>query len=272
MGVVTDVTVKGLTTAVTNISATGMSDTTGQAIVTSINNLRGATSPIITDDTGQDIVDKLTALANAVKPDASDIPYNSSLSVKGKIDEINDLGYKPKNYSTSVGIDNMHGNDYNGLYWMSKTNWSDMPQGSYGYLEVCGNLQKFYPYGGTGLAELYIRMYANNAWNSWNRVQSTSTASITRQSGVSSSTPLPTITRRGDVVIIHFAQQFSAGTYYELYNVSPKPISSEYAIVDIGSNKNVIYLSNDGKLRFNNSITLSSAQYVIGQLVYLTDE
>lgn len=66
MGVVTDVTVKGLTTAVTNISATGMSDTTGQAIV-----------------------NKLTALVNAVKPDASDIPYDSNLSVKGKIDEVN---------------------------------------------------------------------------------------------------------------------------------------------------------------------------------------
>ena len=46
------------------------------------------TSPIITDDTGQDIVNKLTALANAVKPDASDIPYDSNLSVKGKIDDI----------------------------------------------------------------------------------------------------------------------------------------------------------------------------------------
>lgn len=100
----------------------------------------------------------------------------------------------------------------------------------------------------------------------------TTTASITRQSGVSSSTPLPTITRRGNVVIIHFAQQFPAGTYYELYAVSPKPTSSEHAIVDIGSNKNVIYMSNDGKLRFNNSITLSSAQYVIGQIVYLTDD
>ena len=67
MGVVTDVTVKGLTTAVTNISATGMSDTTGQAIVTSINNLRSATSPIITDDTGQDIKDELTAIKSAVQ-------------------------------------------------------------------------------------------------------------------------------------------------------------------------------------------------------------
>ena len=230
------------------------------------------TDPMMLDSTGQDIKTAINALANAVKPNASDIPYDSSLSVKGKIDEVNDLSYKAKQYNTSVSVDTMHGNDYNGLYWMNITSWSDMPQGSYGYLEVCGNLQKFYPYGSSGVAELYVRIYANNTWNSWKRVQSTSSSSITRQSGVSSSTPIPTSTRRGNVVIIHFAQQFPAGTYYELYDVSPKPISSEHAIVDIGSNKNVIYISNDGKLRFNNSITLSSAQYVIGQLVYLTDE
>lgn len=46
------------------------------------------TSPIITDDTGQDIKTAINALANAVKPDASDIPYDSNLSVKGKIDDI----------------------------------------------------------------------------------------------------------------------------------------------------------------------------------------
>lgn len=116
------------------------------------------------------------------------------------------------------------------------------------------------------------RLYGISDPTAFRAAINTTTASITRQSGVSSSTPLPTIARSGNVVIIHFAQQFSAGTYYELYNVSPKPISSEHAIVDIGSNKNVIYLSNDGKLRFNNSITLSSAQYVIGQIVYLTDD
>lgn len=56
MGVVTDVTVKGLTTAVTNISATGMSDTTGQAIVSAINGLSSAISPaaanVTFDNTG----------------------------------------------------------------------------------------------------------------------------------------------------------------------------------------------------------------------------
>ena len=78
MGVVTDVTVKGLTTAVTNISNTGISDTTGQAIVTSINNLRSATSPIITDDTGQDIKTAINALANAISPAALNVTFNNT--------------------------------------------------------------------------------------------------------------------------------------------------------------------------------------------------
>lgn len=209
---------------------------------------------------------------------ASSVTYDNTTSglsaanAQSAIDEVNELSYKAKQYSTSVGVDNMHGNDYNGLYWMDKTSWSGMPQGSYGYLEVCGNLQKFYPYGGTGLAELYVRMYANAVWNSWKRVQSTSNASITRQSGVSSSVPIPDIDRRGNVVIISFAHQFPAGTYYQLYDVSPKPIRSEYAIVDHGTNTTVIDLFTNGTMRFKTSMTFTANQYVLGQLVYLTDE
>ncbi len=45
---------------------------------------------LITDNTGQDIADALSALINAVKPDASDIKYDSSTTVKGKIDEVDD--------------------------------------------------------------------------------------------------------------------------------------------------------------------------------------
>lgn len=59
---------------------------------------------LITDNTGQDIVDGLTALINAVKPNASNIPYDSNLSVKGKIDDINNnLNnlFQTKTYSVS---------------------------------------------------------------------------------------------------------------------------------------------------------------------------
>lgn len=100
----------------------------------------------------------------------------------------------------------------------------------------------------------------------------TTTASITRQSGVSSSVPLPAITRRGNVVIIHFAQQFPAGTYYELYDVSPLPNGTQHAVVNMGSSQDLVIVRSDGKLRMNNSKTFSSSTYVIGQLVYLTDD
>ena len=66
MGVATDKSLLGLTTAVNNISTSSMSDSTGQAIVNSINNLRGATSPIITDDTGQAINTTLQSLVTAI--------------------------------------------------------------------------------------------------------------------------------------------------------------------------------------------------------------
>ena len=98
-----------------------------------------------------------------------------------------------------------------------------------------------------------------------------STAIITRQSGVSSSTPIPTITRCGKVVIIHFAQQFPAGTYYELYDVLPLPNATQHAVVNMGSSQDLVIIRTDGRLRFNNSKTFSSNTYVIGQLVYLTD-
>lgn len=45
MGVATDKSLTGLTAAVTNISTTGMSDTTGQAINTTLQSLVGAISP-----------------------------------------------------------------------------------------------------------------------------------------------------------------------------------------------------------------------------------
>lgn len=56
MGVATDKSLVGLTTAVNNISTSGMSDTTGQAIVSAINGLSGAISPaasnVTFDNTG----------------------------------------------------------------------------------------------------------------------------------------------------------------------------------------------------------------------------
>lgn len=209
---------------------------------------------------------------------ASSVTFDNTTSglnatdAQGAIDEVNEARYQIKSYNTSISVDIMYGNDYSGVYWMAKTNWGEMPSGSYGYLEVVGNLQKFYPYALNGRADIYVRMFINNAWNTWKRVSSLSDASITRQSGVSSNVPIPQITRRGNVVIIHFAQQFPAGTYYQLYDVSPLPNSPQHAIVMIGDRQDLIAVLSDGKLRFNKSQTISATTYIIGQIVYLTDD
>lgn len=97
------------------------------------------------------------------------------------------------------------------------------------------------------------------------------TASITRASGVSSSVQLPGITRRGNVVIIHFATMLPAGTYYNLYKASPAPTEQQHCIVSFNGYNSITILS-DGTIRFNNSVTTNSSQYIIGQLVYLTDD
>ena len=47
------------------------------------------TSPIILDSTGQDIVTKLNAISTNLNKTASNIPYDSNLTIKGKIDDIN---------------------------------------------------------------------------------------------------------------------------------------------------------------------------------------
>lgn len=166
MGVVTDVTVKGLTTAVTNISATGMSDSTGQAIVTSINNLRGATSPIITDDTGQDIKTAINALANAVKPDASDIKYDSSTTVKGKIDEVDDILGNKLNV-TVMSSGSMNNITSSGLYYLGNS-VTDKPINTGGmFIAMFGNPNVavgFYIGYVTGTNAVYRSNYSNGTW------------------------------------------------------------------------------------------------------------
>lgn len=99
MGIVRDVTVDQLTQAVGNIDTSTLAqDSTLQDVATAIGNISGGSDPVTNttvnslckDTTGQSIVSAITGLANAVKPDASDIPYDSNTTVKGKIDEIND--------------------------------------------------------------------------------------------------------------------------------------------------------------------------------------
>ena len=75
-----------------------------------------------------------------------------------------------KTYSSSTAVDNMRGDAFNGVYWLSTTQWSGMPVGSYGYLEVMGNMQRWTAYGTSNAAKTMTRMYINNTWTPWKYV------------------------------------------------------------------------------------------------------
>ena len=75
-----------------------------------------------------------------------------------------------KTYSSSTAVDNMKGGAYDGAYWLSSTQWSGMPVGSYGYLEVMGSMQRWTAYGTSNAAKTMTRMYINNTWTPWKYV------------------------------------------------------------------------------------------------------
>lgn len=101
-----------------------------------------------------------------------------------------------------------------------------------------------------------------------------STITITRKTGIPNTVPLPTITRRGHVVIIGFAHELPAGTYVAANNggtwqIDPKPIYQTFSMVSCQGTP-TITVRTDGTIGFNGNITLNSATYAIGQLVFIT--
>lgn len=114
-------------------------DTSGLAKDTTLQNTNAAlgdinttlqgitTSDPPTDTTQQSIASAISGLANAVKPDASDIPYDSNITVKGKIDEI------ANNSIISIGNEIASGTSLNNIttpglyYFTASSNISDAP-------------------------------------------------------------------------------------------------------------------------------------------------
>lgn len=88
MGVVRDVTIDQLTQAVTGISTSGMSDTTGQAINTTLGTLGKDTSL-------QDIVTAINTLGGTISPSATNVSFDNtgtdltSSNVENAIKEVN---------------------------------------------------------------------------------------------------------------------------------------------------------------------------------------
>lgn len=177
------------------------------------------------------------------------------------------------------------GIDFNNMtesknYFVNCANASNCPisnaSGNYGFLLVSRIsdtlfLQTFYRYSSNSNpsnVRRYVRTYLNNRWYDWVSYDALD-ASIVRASGVPTSVTLPNITRYGNVVIIHFAGQIPAGTYTNLYNVTPTPNNQQHATLMLGSNPVLITIRTNGVVGFNNSVTVTGSPYLIGQLVYL---
>ena len=96
------------------------------------------------------------------------------------------------------------------------------------------------------------------------------TATISRHPNAPSSLPLAAIQRYGKLVIVSFVVKLEAGTYYELYNVTPVGAGQTEAVVLLGTQANLVSVFSSGLIRFNNSVTLTQSTYLIGELVYMT--
>lgn len=111
MGVVRDVTVDNLVTAVGNIDTSSLAqDSTLQDVVTAIGNISGGSDPVTNttvnslckDTTGQSIASAISGLAGAISPAASNVTFDntgtglSSSNVQAAISELNEckLFYK----------------------------------------------------------------------------------------------------------------------------------------------------------------------------------
>lgn len=152
MGVVTDVTVKGLTTAVTNISATGMSDTTGQAINTTLGTLGKDTSL-------QEIKNAINALATAISPSViqTTTGTNGGTVLRwGNIVSINFQGTTGTNIGSVPSGYRPQSDAERTIIYVEKYNGSTLTNRYYALLAVesNGNISCSYlsSYGGTSFA------------------------------------------------------------------------------------------------------------------------
>lgn len=100
----------------------------------------------------------------------------------------------------------------------------------------------------------------------------TTTVTLTRHSSAPSNTPLGALYRYGNVCILRMIFQFPNVTqnYYNLYNVTPKPVAQFANAMIVGSNPALITVLTDGVVRFNNSTSVPASNWIIGELVYLT--
>lgn len=77
------------------------------------------------------------------------------------------------------------------------------------------------------------------------------------------------IARSGNVVIVRFESSIKAGTYTNLYNVTPVPSTKQLAVIDISGVTKTISVSTGGVIAFTQSTTFGSDGAIRGQIVYI---
>ena len=115
----------------------------------------------------------------------------------------------------------------------------------------------------------YYRNKANSssAWSDWNCFMATSNKSCT----VGAAQGTLSYQVRGAMCHVEIANILSAGTYSSsdaLWTLSPRPQYTVHFLFFVGDNVTIGKILTDGKIVFNNSITLSSDKWLIGSFVY----
>ena len=100
-------------------------------------------------------------------------------------------------------------------------------------------------------------------------------ATVTRGASMPATVPVASLTRFGKICIFSFASQLPARTYANtdvIWNVTPKPKSATRNLLYLGTSPVILSIYNNGEVRFNASQTLANDTYLIGELVYYTEE
>ena len=103
---------------------------------------------------------------------------------------------------------------------------------------------------------------------------STINTTLSRRTGTvttlnNSITTTPPYQYRSGIGVVHFANKLTAGTYYDLWKVSPAPNVQQHAVVMVGTNTTIVSIVADGTIRFNNSFTISVDSWMIGQIIFM---
>ena len=114
----------------------------------------------------------------------------------------------------------------------------------------------------------------NSTSQMWTNASISTACSVNAGPTMPSNFPVPTVTRRGNLVQVVFGIQLPARTYANtdvLWYINPVPISIARVQIALGGSFPSVNFSADGSVKFNGAQTLNSATWFIGQAVYLTD-